>query len=138
MAKKLDSKSTLILGSVLDIPFYNEIYDAVFCYNLLHLLLEKQRISFIEKCYNQLRNTGFVFFSVFSEIEDSFGKGSKIEKNTFESKPYRPTHYFTEQDLLRHFHSFLVIETNIIEEKEIHGELGPHTHKLRYIFAQKN
>ncbi|MFW9902336.1 MAG: class I SAM-dependent methyltransferase [Candidatus Thorarchaeota archaeon] len=138
MAKKLDSKSNLILGSVLDMPFDNEIYDAVFCYNLLHLLLEKQRISFIEKCYNQLRNAGFVFFSVFSEIEDSFGKGTKIEENTFESKPYRPTHYFTEQDLLRHFHSFLVIETNIIEEKENHGELGPHTHKLRYIFAQKN
>ncbi len=137
LAKKLDSKSNLILGSVLDMPFDDEIYDAIFCYNLFHLLLEKQRISFIEKCYNQLRNAGFIFFSVFSEQEESFGRGTKIEENTFESKPYRPTHYFTEEDLLQHFYAFSVIETGIIEEKENHGELGPHTHRLRYIFVKK-
>lgn len=137
LSRKLDPKSNLILGSVLDMPFDDEIYDAVFCYNLLHLLLEKQRISFIEKCYNQLRDKGFAFFSVFSEQEESFGRGTKIEENTFESKPYRPTHYFTEEDLLQHFYAFCVIETDIIEEKENHGELGLHTHRLRYIFVKK-
>jgi SAM-dependent methyltransferase len=137
IAKENDVKSKFILGSVLDMPYNKEIYDAVFCHNLLHLLLEKQRISFIRKCYNQLRYSGFAFFSVFSEQEESFGKGSKIEENTFESKPYRPTHYFTEQDIRQHFNAFSIIEINIIEEKENHGELGPHTHKLRYIFAKK-
>jgi len=137
LARDLDSKSKLILGSVLDMPFDDEIYDAVFCYNLLHLLLEKQRISFIEKCYNQLRNAGLAFFSVFSEHEDSFGKGAQIAENTFESKSYRPTHYFTEEELSQHFDAFTVIKTSIIEEKENHGELGPHTHRLRYIFVKK-
>lgn len=137
IAKGFDSKSKLILGSVLDIPFNNEMYDAIFCYNVLHILLKNERVLFIEKCYNQLRDSGFVFFSVFSEQENSFGKGIKIEENTFESKPYRPTHYFTEEDILTHFKSFSVIETNVIMEKENHGELGPHTHKLRYIFAEK-
>ena len=32
---------------------------------------------------------------------------------------------------------YFVIETGIIEDEEDHGELGPHTHILRYIFAQK-
>ena len=137
LAKDLDSKSKLILGSVLDMPFNDEIYDAVFCYNLLHLLLEKQRILFIKKCHKQLRVKGFAFFSVFSELEDSFGKGVQIEENTFESKPYRPTHYFTERELFLHFHAFSVIETGIIEEKENHGDLGLHTHRLRYIFVKK-
>jgi SAM-dependent methyltransferase len=137
IAKKFDLKSKLILGSVLDKSFDNEIYDAIFCYNLLHILLKDERVLFIENCYEQLRNGGFVFFSVFSEQEDSFGKGTQIEEKTFESKPYRPTHYFTEQDLLKHFNSFSVIETGIIYENENHGELGPHTHKLRYIFAKK-
>ena len=137
IAKELDSKSNLLLGSVLDMPFNDEIYDAIFCYNLLHLLLKKQRIQFIEKCYNQLKDAGSVFFSVFSVIEDSFGKGVQIEENTFETKPYRPTHYFTEKDLMQHFYAFTVIETGIIEEKENHGDLGPHNHKLRYIFAKK-
>jgi 2-polyprenyl-3-methyl-5-hydroxy-6-metoxy-1,4-benzoquinol methylase len=137
IAKEDNVNSKLILGSVLDMPFNNEIYDAIFCYNLLHLLLEKQRISFIKKCFDQLRVEGFAFFTVFSELEKSFGKGTKIEENTFESKPYRPTHYFTEQDLKKHFNAFSIIETNIIKEKENHGEIGPHTHKLRYIFVKK-
>ncbi|MFX1365949.1 MAG: class I SAM-dependent methyltransferase [Promethearchaeota archaeon] len=137
IAKKFDPYSKLILGSVMDMPFNNEKYDAIFCFNVLHLLLENQRKIFIEKCYDQLQDNGFAFFSVFSESEESFGRGAKIEKNTFESKPYRPTHYFTEKDLLNHFKAFSVIETDIIEEKEDHGDLGPHVHKLRYIFAAK-
>ncbi len=137
IAKELDSKSKLMLGSVLDMPFNDEMYDAIFCYNLLHLLLKNERALFIEKCYSQLRDNGFIFFSVFSEQEERFGKGTKIEENTFESKPYRPTHYFTKEDILKHFNAFSVIETNIIEEKENHGDLGLHTHKFRYIFAKK-
>jgi len=137
IAKKFDPKSTLILGSVLDMPFNEEKYDAIFCHNLLHLLLENERVSFLEKCYNQLKVNGFVFFTVFSELEESFGKGATIEENTFESKPFRPTHYFTEEDILNHFKSYTVIKTNILKEKENHGDLGPHTHKLRYIFALK-
>ncbi len=137
ISKKFDSKSKMILGSVLDMPFSNEQYDAIFCFNVLHLLVENQRAIFLAKCYNQLQDNGFVFFSVFSELEESFGKGAKIEENTFESKPYRPTHYFTEKDLLDHFKAFSVIDTDIIEEKEKHGELGAHVHKLRYIFAAK-
>ena len=135
IAKELDSKSKLILGSVFDMPFNNEIYDAVFCHSFLHLLLMNERVIFIEKCYNQLRKMGFAFFTVFSEQENSFGKGAKIEENTFESKPYRPTHYFTEQDLLEHFKTFSVIETGIIEETENHG--GRHAHRLRYIYVKK-
>lgn len=137
LAKQFDTKSKFILGSTLDMPFNDEIYDAIFCYNLLHLLFEKERVLFLEKCHNQLKDNGLVFFSVFSELEKSFGKGIKIEENTFESKPYRPTHYFTEQDLLEHFKNFTVIEIHIIEESENHGDLGPHTHKLRYILAKK-
>ncbi|MFX0156161.1 MAG: class I SAM-dependent methyltransferase [Candidatus Hodarchaeota archaeon] len=135
-AKDFDSKSKLILGSVLDMPFSSETYDAIFCYNLLHLLLSNERILFIEKCYNQLKENGFAYFSVFSEQEVSYGQGAKIEENTFESKPYRPAHYFSEQDLLEHFKKFSLIETGIIEEIEKHDV--PHTHKLRYIFAKKD
>lgn len=137
IANEYDTKSKLILGSVLDMPFNNEKYDAIFCHNLLHLLLQNERVLFITKCYDQLEDKGFVFFSMFSEKEISYGKGKKVEENTFESKPYRPTHYFTEEDLLQHFHAFSVIETSIIEEKENHGDLGPHTHKLRYFFGKK-
>ena len=80
---------------------------------------------------------GFAFFTVFSEEEPSFGKGKELELNTFESKPGRPTHYFTEEDLNEQFKDYNILEAGIIEEQENHGEKGPHIHKLRYIFAQK-
>lgn len=137
IAKDYDPKSKFILGSVLDMPFNDEKYDAIYCHNLLHLLLKNDRVLFIQKCYTQLKENGYIFFSAFSEQEQSFGKGKKIEENTFESKPWRPAHYFTTEDLMSHFNAFRVIETDIIEEPENHDDLGPHTHKLRYIFAQK-
>ena len=137
IAKEFDPKSKFILGSALNLPFNDETYDAIFCYNFLHLLLEVDRVLLVKKCYNQLNKNGLVYFTMFSEEEESFGKGKMVEKNTFESKPYRPTHYFTRKDLLWHFKDFSVIETGINEQKENHGDLGLHTHKLRYVFAQK-
>ena len=122
-------------------PFNNDIYDAIYCYNTLHLFLKNDRFDFLKKCYSQLKNEGFVFFTVFSEKEKSFAKGMKIEENTFESKLGRPTHYFSQKDLLEHFKNYFknyfIIETGIIEDQENHGEIGPHTHILRYIFARK-
>jgi SAM-dependent methyltransferase len=137
IAREFDPKSNFILGSILDMPFNDEIYDAIFCYNTLHLLLKDDRIKFIQKCCDQLKDDGLVFFVVFSEKEESYGKGNQIEENTYETKPYRPAHYFTEEDILNHFNKFSVIETDIIAEKENHGEIGPHVHILRFVFAQK-
>jgi SAM-dependent methyltransferase len=137
IAQQFNPKTQVFQGSVLDMPFNNEKYDGIYCHNVLHLFLQKERIVFLKKCYKQLKNGGFAFFSVFSDNEGSFGKGKKIEENTFESKPWRPAHYFTEIDLIDHFKEYSVIETGEIEEKENHGELGPHTHILRYILVKK-
>ena len=136
IAKTFNPKTQFFQGSVLDMPFNNEKYDGIYCHNVLHLFLKDDRISFLKKCYKQLRTKGFVFFVVFSDKERSFGKGKRIEENTYESKPWRPTHYFTELDLIEHFKEYSVIETGLMEDRENHGELGPHTHTLRYIFAQ--
>ena len=138
IAKEYDRKTQFILGSILEMPFNEDLYDAIFCYNTLHLFLREDRIKILEKCFKQLRTNGFIFFTVFSDKEKSFGKGKEIEKNTFESKPGRPTHYFSEQDLIKHFKAYSIVETGILEDRENHGEIGLHTHILRYIFAQKN
>lgn len=137
MAKEFDPKTKFINGSVLDMPFTDEKYDAIYCFNTLHLFLRKERIKFLTKCYNHLKENGFVFFTMFSKKERSFGTGKEIEEDTFESKPGRPTHYFSKKDLIQHFKDYLIIKTGIVEDQENHGEIGPHIHKLRYIFAQK-
>jgi len=66
-----------------------------------------------------------------------FGKGREVENNTFESKPGRQVHYFGKEDLRDHFQDFSIVKNRIIEDPENHGEQGPHSHILRYIFARK-
>ena len=137
IARSFNPETQFFQGSVLDIPFDDKKYDAIYSCNVLHLLLQDDRTLFLKKCYNQLRSGGYVFFVVFSDKEGSFGLGKRVEENTYESKPWRPTHYFTEIDLREHFKEYVIIETGIIEDHENHGELGPHSHILRYIFAKK-
>ncbi len=136
IAEKFDEKTRFYNCSVFDMPHDDE-YDAIYCFGLLHLFLRRERMLLVSRCREWLREGGFAFFVVFSELEKSFGKGRSLEHNTFESKQGRPAHYFTERDLLDHFRHFSHIETGILEDSENHGEEGFHRHMLRYIFCQK-
>jgi SAM-dependent methyltransferase len=136
LAKEFDSASKVHEGSVLDMSFVSSTFDAIYCYNLLHLFGENDRKLFIQECLDKLGEPGLTFFTVFSEEEPSFGQGRWVESDTYESRPDRPTHYFNEDDLREHFHAFEIIETGIIQEPEDHGG-QPHTHILRYILAKK-
>jgi hypothetical protein len=103
-----------------------------FVFNVLHLFREQDRYAFIQQCKNKLNKGGFMFFTVFSEKELSFGEGREVEKNTFESRPGRPAHYFTDVDLKAHFAEYDLVDTGIMEDPEDHGG-KTHTHILRYI-----
>ena len=135
MALEFDPLSRFFNASVLDMSFDTDEYDAIFCFNVLHLFQKNERKLFTQQCVRKLKEQGLMFFTVFSEDEPSYGKGLEIEKNTFESKSGRPAHYFTENDLKAHFKDMYIIETGIMEDPEDHGE-GPHTHILRYIYLR--
>ncbi len=137
LARKFDTKSKFYRKTALEIDSINGKFDAVYCFNLLHLFRKKERLLFIDKCNRILSNDGYAFFVVFSDKEISFGKGKKIEENTFESKPGRIAHYFTREDLLAHFKDFEVIEIGEMDDEENHGEVGEHIHHLRYVFCSK-
>ena len=137
MARKSNPNITYCEGSVLDMPFTDKKYDAVYCFNVLHLFQKSERVRFIENCAGALKENGLVYFTVFSELEETFGKGEKTEENTYESKPGRPVHYFDEEDLKESFAAFEILDSGIIDEHEDHREAGPHVHRLRYIFARK-
>ncbi|MGD0591843.1 MAG: class I SAM-dependent methyltransferase [Bacteroidota bacterium] len=123
-------------GSILDMPFDSEKYDSIFCFNVLHLFLKEERKVVIDKFRNQLKEHGYGFIVVMSELEESFGKGEEIEPNTNESRIGKPIHYFTDSDLREHFKEFQIIESGIIEEPESHG--GAHVHKCRYIMIKNS
>jgi SAM-dependent methyltransferase len=124
-------------GSVLDMPLDLPVYDAIYCYNVLHLFREADRRLFLKQFRQHLQPQGWAYFSVFSDEETSFGQGAEIEPNTFESKPGRPVHYFTAEDLAEHFASFRVQASGLLDDPEDHGTEGPHSHRLRYILVQK-
>jgi SAM-dependent methyltransferase len=123
-------------GSVLDMPFDDSMYDGIYCFNLLHLFRKNDREVFLKRCREQLKNGGVMYFVVFSETEASFGTGRMVEENTFESKPGREVHYYSQEDLVSEFRGIELLETGKTEDTEDHGEEGRHTHQLRYIYAR--
>jgi SAM-dependent methyltransferase len=132
LAREFDPLSRFYNASVLDMSFDKNVYDAIYCFNVLHLFRENDRYVFIQQCDNKLNKGGLMFFTVFSEKESSFGEGREVERNTFESRIGRPAHYFTEADLKAHFVKYDLVDMGIVEDLEDHGG-KPHTHTLRYI-----
>jgi SAM-dependent methyltransferase len=137
LAEKFDPSTTFHEVSVLDLDKLEGKFDAIYGYNIFHLFRKQERRLIVQKWIDSLTQDGLLFIVVFSERESSYRTGKEVEPNTFESKPGRPVHYFTESDLKAHFSGTKIIETGLLEDKENHGK-GPHTHVLRYIFCQKN
>jgi len=136
MAQEFDPASQFYQASALDLSFLGGTYDAVYGFNILHLFLHDDRLTFLRQCRERVRPGGLLYFTVFSEREASFGKGAEVEPGTFESKPGRPVHYFTGHDLRDHLPGVRVLTTGLAEDEEDHGEEGPHKHILRYICVQ--
>ena len=137
MAEKYDPATKVCEGSVLDMSCATGKFDAIYCFNVLHLFYANERRLFIEECARKLNDGGLAFFVVFSEKERGFGQGNEIEKSTFEARPGRPTHFFDDADVREHFKGFDILESAIMEDPELHPGEGPHTHILRYILAKK-
>lgn len=136
LAREYDLK-TKFNSSVLQANIGRQSYDAIYCFNFLHLFRQQERKLLVSQCHDWLKLSGYVFFTVFSLEEPTFGKGSEVEENTFESKPGRPVHYFSDSDLREHFSNFEILETGIMEDPENHGDEGEHIHRVAYIYAKK-
>jgi SAM-dependent methyltransferase len=135
IALQFDTRTKFYMGSVLDMSFDQTKYDAIYCFNVLHLFRQAERELFLQQCLGRLKPYGFAYFTVFSDDEDTLGQGNRIEPNTFESKPGRPVHYFTDEDLRGHFRDWQILETDTVRDPENHGGQA-HTHSLRYIFCR--
>jgi len=136
IARAFDPATRIFNDTVLDMSYLAGNYDAIYCFNVLHVFRQYDRGLFISQCASRIKKQGLMFFTVFSEKDESYGKGKQIEKNTFGSIPGRFAHYFDEDDLKAYFQKMEVLETGILEDPEDHGQ-GPHTHFLRYIYVRK-
>jgi SAM-dependent methyltransferase len=136
MAKSANNRVTYLTGSFLDLDLADGSFDGLYTFNVLHLFMQEERKRFTKKVFDLLKSGGIAFFTVFSDEERSFGQGNETEPSTFESKPGRPVHYFTRNDLLNHFTMQTVLDEGTVEENEVHGSEGEHIHLLRYIIVK--
>lgn len=82
--KHYGDELTIYHGSVTDMPFDTKQYDGIFCYALIHLLDENERIKLIRDCYQQLSSGGTMVFVAISKQAHTYGTGTYLSKDRYE------------------------------------------------------
>ncbi len=103
-------------GSVISMPFDNEIYDGIFCYALIHLLNKNERREFIQSCYNQLRAGGLMIFVVASKEMSLYGSGRLISKDRYEISKGLKVYFYDNIGVAKEFLDFGMVECKEVEE----------------------
>ncbi len=78
------SSLTIYQGSVADMPFDNNQYDAIFTHALIHLLDKDERAKLIDDCYHQLKQNGIMMFTAISKQASTYGQGKPMGQDRFE------------------------------------------------------
>ena len=112
-------------GSVTEMPFDNNIYDAVFCYALIHLLNYRERKKFIGDCFKQLKPNGYMIFTVVSKRATMYGNGKKIAKDRFETMKGLRVFFYDEYSVRREFGEYGLTEFTDIDEPIKHMKNEP-------------
>lgn len=127
---------TIHHGSVTAMPYDNAVYDAVFCYALLHLLNKTERQHFLKSCFNQLRDNGLMIFVVTSKKADLYGKGKYLSRDRFEIEPGLKVFFYDPDSIEREFSLFGLVEYKEIEEP-VKFMKGVDPLKLYYVVCGK-
>lgn len=114
--KRFGGDVKLFHGSVSLMPFDNKKYDGIFCYALIHLLDESDRINLIKNCYNQLSTDGYMIFIALSSNDLRYGKGLEIEESTFQTRHGINLFFYSIQSIKQEFEKYGLIEFEEINE----------------------
>ncbi len=74
-------------GSVTEMPFDEQAYDAVFCYGLLYLLDAASREKLLHDCYRQLSPGGLMIFTVVAKEAPMYKRGVQLGEDWYEVHP---------------------------------------------------
>jgi ubiquinone/menaquinone biosynthesis C-methylase UbiE len=116
----------LIKSDMKMLPYTNSCFDAVIClHTIYHQKLEEiqETISEVQRI---LRKKGLVLLNFLSKRTYSYGKGMKIEENTFveqESVEKGVLHYFADKEEVEHLLGNFKIVNLELSEKEVEGKL---------------
>lgn len=103
-------------GGVNDMPFDQKMYDGIFCYALIHLLDEKERVKLIEDCYSQLRPGGYMVFVAISKNTPTYGDGTELSKDRFETKHGVKLFFYDSDAVNKEFGNYGLVEFEEINE----------------------
>lgn len=123
-------------GSAGSMPFDQEKYDGIFCYSLIHLLSEKERLKLIEDCYYQLNPNGYMVFVTISKMDFRYGKGEEIGKDTYQPWTGLTLYFYDSESIQEDFGKYGLIDAQVQQEPKI--ELGNKPkQKFWYIVCKK-
>ena len=103
----------LVTGDVRGLPFKDDSFDAVVCYDVLQHLLEPERARATEEIKRVLVPGGIAFIEAFGRGDMRYG-GTEVEPHTFRRETGIIYHYFSEEEmkeLLRDFREVTVKST---------------------------
>lgn len=103
-------------GSVTDMPFDETKYDGIFCYALIHLFAEKERLKLIQDCYKQLADNGYLIFAVVSSKAPLYGKGELISKDYFALHNGVKMFFYDEASIKLEFGQFGLFEITEVDD----------------------
>lgn len=117
-----------VVADICKIPLPEHFFDGIFAYNILHLLLRRERLSCMKELRRVLAPNGVIVIVAMSVKDKAFGNGMKIEKNTFDTDHKgKPIHFFSRKELLGLSQGFKINKIDDIEVFESHSGKA-HTH----------
>ncbi len=104
-------------GSVTDMPFDSLKYGGIYAYGLIHLLSSAERPKFVNDCYNQLVDGGHMVFVAISKAASSYGKGTFIEKDTYEVHKGAKIFFYDRESIEAEFAEYGLYDVTEIAEQ---------------------
>lgn len=125
LARQNGINITIYHGSVTEMPFDNKLYEGIFCYALIHLLNYDERKKFINDCYSQLKQHGYMIFTMISKEAPMFGKGKQLGKDYSEVMDGLKIFFYDSSSIKQEFGKYGLIEFSEILEPHKDTERKP-------------
>jgi ubiquinone/menaquinone biosynthesis C-methylase UbiE len=114
----------LLCGAMTYLPFRDDCFDAVVSVSVVIHALKRNIEKTVAEIHRTLRKNGLLLTNLTSTKDPRYGKGEKIEDNTFkileafEDKRFEETHhFFTRKEALEMFSRFADSKVTLIKER---------------------
>jgi len=129
MARKWALKEGLtnvafVCGAMTNLPFFDSSFHAVISISVMHHAMKKDILRTVAEVHRILQKTGVLFANLASTRDPRYGKGKKVENDTFkileafEERRFEELHhYFSEREVSEVLAGFAKAEIEPLEEK---------------------